>query len=489
MAATCPLIGHDGTIDVSPAARFARLRGIGLVHCEEVDGLPVRVPGPTMIAIGASRWQALSDRGRRHLAKLVGEGAALYLRGLPQPDGLLNLAPFTQGGVRISRERRAVGYRFTASRMLPGVLAGEAVASCSFEAHGAERGPGPAEELLMVRHVDGNERAAIFGLRYGRGYVICDLHPEDEDGAEAPLLVRLTVPEMRHREVGALVAADRAAHADTERLPPFNVTIDDRPANLDHFNTATLSALLRHIEKVCPGAHTDFGWTPRHTHASQSYLEVMKNFATGFVWHGLWRHIDHRTIADPAAEFAKGRRLANEIERRFGIRLQSIMIFPYERSAPEQFRLLLEAGFLACVEEPSYPRALAAHFPRYLLYSLPFTTDALCDFTVLYRYRMVTLTRDRMLAMAALGLPIIAYAHPLDVGLQRLSRLWDRGGDVSHFDPLLEFAMSKKLPSRSLEEIATEVRAANSASDWCGFRRNGDFADVRLRSQRGAQPG
>ena len=52
--------------------------------------------------------------------------------------------------------------------------------------------------------------------------------------------------------------------------------------------------------------------------------------------------------------------------------------------------------------------------------------------------------------MGALGLPIIAYAHPLNVGLQRLSRLWDRGGDVSHFDPLLEFALSKGLPSRSL---------------------------------------
>jgi hypothetical protein len=489
MAATGPLIVRDGTINVSSAARFARLRGIGLVQCEEVDALPVRVPGPTIIAIGASRWQALSDRGRGHLAKLVGGGAVLYLRGLPQPDGLLDLAPFAQGEVKISREHRAVGYRFTASRMLPGVLAGEAVASCFFEGRGAERLPAPAEGLLMLRHADGEERAAIFGVRYGMGHVICDLHREQDDDAEAPLLVRLAVPEMRHREVGALIAADRAVHPDPERLPPFNLTIDDRPANFDHFNSAALSGLLRHIEEVCPGAHTDFGWTPRYTHPSQSYLEVMKKFATGFVWHGLWRHVDHRTIADPAAEFARGRRLANEIERRFGIRLQSIMIFPYERSAPEQFRLLLEAGFQACVEEPSYPRDLAAHLPRYLLYSLPFITHALCDFTVLYRYRMVTLTRDRMLAMAALGLPIIAYAHPLDVGLQRLSRLWDRGGDVSHFDPLLEFAMSKKLPSRSLEEIATEVRAANRASDWCGLRRNGDFADARLRHRRGAQPG
>ena len=335
---------------------------------------------------------------------------------------MLDLVPFAQCGVKIGQERRAAGYRFTVSRILPAVLAGEAVASCSFQALGAERLPALAEELLMLQHVDGNERAAVFGLRYGSGHVICDLHPETEDSAEVPLLVRLALPEMRHKEVGALVAVDCAVHADTQRLPPFNLTIDDRPANFDHFNTAAVSALLRHIEEVCPGAHTDFGWTPRHIHPSQSYLEVMKNFATGFVWHGLCRHVDHRTIADPAAEFAKGRRLAGEIERRFGIRLQSIMIFPFERSAPEQFRLLLEAGFLACVEEPCYPRALAAHLPRYLAYSLPFISDALCGFTVLYRYRMVTLSRDRMLAMAALGLPIIAYAHPCDVALRRLSR-------------------------------------------------------------------
>src|SRR5215831_2313391 len=96
----------DATITASPAARFARLRRVGLVHCEEVDALPARVAGPTMIAIGAARWHTLSDRGRRHLAKLVGEGAALYLRGLPQPGALLDLAPFALGGVKIALERR-----------------------------------------------------------------------------------------------------------------------------------------------------------------------------------------------------------------------------------------------------------------------------------------------------------------------------------------------------------------------------------------------
>ena len=58
--------------------------------------------------------------------------------------------------------------------------------------------------------------------------------------------------------------------------------------------------------------------------------------------------------------------------------------------------------------------------------------------------------------MAALGLPIIAVAHPDEVGLKRLSRFWDRGGDVSHFDEVLKFASSKGLPPRSLEDIAGE---------------------------------
>jgi hypothetical protein len=177
------------------------------------------------------------------------------------------------------------------------------------------------------------------------------------------------------------------------------------------------------------------------------------------VWHGLWRHLDHRLLADPRAEFARGRRLVGEVERRFGVRLQPIMIFPFEWSAPAQFPLLKEAGFLGCVEEPNYPAGSQASVPRCLEFSLPFTTEPTCGFTLLHRYSVATLTRDRMLAMAALGLPIIAYAHPDEVRLRRFSRVWDRKGHLSHFDTVLRFASSKRLPSRSLEEIAIELKA------------------------------
>ncbi|HEY2106317.1 MAG TPA: hypothetical protein VGH29_11065 [Candidatus Binataceae bacterium] len=416
-----------------------------------------------MVALSASCWYTLSTGGKRHLASLVDQGAALYVRGLPPPGAALDLSPFAQSSAAIAPECRALGYRFNASRMLPAVLAGEAAAGRSFRGCGAERLPAQAEELLMLRHVDGSERAAIFGLRHGKGHVIYDLHTDDEDCFETPLVRRLTSPDSRHQEIGALFAADLAMGVDTQRLPPFNLTIDDRPVNFDHFNTAAVSTLLHHIEEVCPGAHTDFAWTPRQTSPCRGYLEVMKQFSTGFVWHGLYRHVDHRAIGDPRAAFTRGKRLVSKIEERFGVRLQRIMIFPFERSPAHQFNLLLEAGFLACVQEPRYPHNSDEYLDRFLECSTPSIADPLLGFTTLYRYGMATLTRDRMLAMVTLGLPIIAYAHPDDLGMQRFARLRPRRGDVSYFDPVLSFASSKGLPSRSLEDIATEVNAVSAS--------------------------
>jgi hypothetical protein len=160
------------------------------------------------------------------------------------------------------------------------------------------------------------------------------------------------------------------------------------------------------------------------------------------------------------------------------------MIFPFEVSAPKQFPLLAQAGFLASVEapqaeflasdgkltnpcaDPHLPSPCAdPHLPRYLGDSLPAHVDVTSDLTILYRYAASSLTRERMLAMAALGLPIIAAAHPKNVGLKRFSRFRDRGGDFSHFDEILKFASSKGLRSLSLEHIAIEVRNQQRAND------------------------
>jgi hypothetical protein len=53
-----------------------------------------------------------------------------------------------------------------------------------------------------------------------------------------------------------------------------------------------------------------------------------------------------------------------------------------------------------------------------------------------------------------MGMPILAFAHPRDVRLRRLSGIVERGGTFSHFDQVLDFASSKGLPGRSLAEIA-----------------------------------
>jgi hypothetical protein len=349
--------------------------------------------------------------------------------------------------------------------MLPAVLAGEEMGGGLFDAFGAENLNPTIEELLTVRHVDGVERAAIFALRYGSGCVIYDLSTQDDTGADTPIVARLARQEVRHQEIGALVAANRAASIEPPNLPPFNLTIDDRPVNFDHFNVSPVSALLRHIDRLCPGAHTDFAWTPRHTSPCRGYLEAMKEFSTGFVWHGLYRHVDHRMISHPAVELREGTRMIRRLERRFGILFQPIMIFPFERSAPSQFPLLARAGFLAVVKEPLHSSCSDPNLPGYLEGSLPACVDATSGLTVLYRFPAASLTRERMLAMAALGLPIIAVGHPDEVGLKRLSRFRDRGGDVSHFDEVLKFASSKGLPPRSLEDIAGDVRRTQPAND------------------------
>ncbi|HEY2523545.1 MAG TPA: hypothetical protein VGI29_00695 [Candidatus Binataceae bacterium] len=442
---------------------MARWRGGRLMQGRGSEALPGEAARQSIVAVGASRLRQLPVYQRSQLASAVGQGATLYVRGTAPGADKLDLAPFAPLDAPIAPERRAVGYRFAENPMLPAALRGEEATGGLLDSPGVESGfiPG-AEELLVVRHVDGVKRAAIFALQYGDGCVIHDLNPEDATGVDAPIVARLAARETRPQFAGALLAVNRAAGIDPESLPPFNLTIDDRPANYDHFNTVPVSALLGHIERLCPGAHTDFAWTPRHTRPSRSYLEAMKQFSIGFAWHGLYRHVDHRVIADPAADLARGQRTVGRIERRFGIRFQPIMIFPFERAAPGHFPMLARAGFVASVEEPRLASCADPHFSASSDDSRAARVDAASGFVVLHRYPAVSLTRDRMLAMAVLGLPIIALAHPEDVGLRRFSRFWDRGGDPSHFDEVLKFASSKRMPSRSLYDIAAQVIAAES---------------------------
>ena len=64
-----------------------------------------------------------------------------------------------------------------------------------------------------------------------------------------------------------------------------------------------------------------------------------------------------------------------------------------------------------------------------------------------------------MIAHAALDLPIIASAHPFEVGLRRCAALFRPYAPVSaHFDEVAAFAREKGLRPSSLEELAREAR-------------------------------
>jgi hypothetical protein len=69
-----------------------------------------------------------------------------------------------------------------------------------------------------------------------------------------------------------------------------------------------------------------------------------------------------------------------------------------------------------------------------------------------------------MLARAALGLPIIAAAHPKDAALKRLALLRRDAGSMARFDQTAEFAAEKRLRPGSLELIAREMIAARETA-------------------------
>src|SRR5262249_675493 len=149
-----------------------------------------------------------------------------------------------------------------------------------------------------------------------------------------------------------------------------------------------------------------------------------------------------------------GRRAMALNTARYQVRLQPMIIFPYERAHRSTEELLLKEGFLAGAEQPRHDEG-AAERSEMLRYSDPWCSHA-SGLRFLHRYEAAFLTCDRMLALAALGMPILAFGHPKDVRLRRLSRFVERGGTFSHFDEVLEFASAKGLPGRSLEAIARE---------------------------------
>jgi hypothetical protein len=398
-----------------------------------------------LIAINFDLLARLEPDAKARLRKSAESGATIYVRGALEPGRVYSLQPFSDQRFVFSI-RPADGYQFSTHPILPSAIAGERIATRLNmpQAAGLED---PARPIVSSLHPFGPERTSIFAIEVGAGLAIFDLHA-DSDVEDLELLADLASPSRRVACIGALAAVDWAAGRDPAMPAPVNLVIDDRPINYDYFNAGNLEAFLAHLERQCPGIHTDFAWTPWHTRPHRGYLNVLSRYNTGFVWHGYLRHVDHRTIADFEAQLSAGRARVDEISREYGVRFQPVMIFPFEKDTPRAEALLRQAGFVAKVQS-------AGGFPPPSYYRLRAVDEEDSRFSVVFRDSIDLMSRDRMLAMATLGMPIVALAHPRDIALRRFGRR-DQSA-FSYFDPVLRFAAEKSLRPMPLEEIAAEV--------------------------------
>jgi len=450
------LIGDRGDHTPTLLSQFARLRGIEAHYHGSAE-----TSAASLFAISFADLDRMGARECERLRASVSAGATLYVRGGAVEGARYRFAPLADASISVGRVSSPAAYRFTQHPMIPLALRGEESAlSEAIDCVVDQSGIAP-EPIMLARDADGAEFPLVFAWRCGRGAIICDLQRDDAD-AEVPLIWRLADPAQRAAALSALVAVERAAGRDVERPVALNLTIDDVPLPYDYFNEPMLEEFFAHIGNRHADFHLDCAWIPYSHWISRRYLEILKHHRTGFVWHGLHRHVDHQKIENPAAEMEAGKRATAANIERYGIRLQPMLIFPFERADRRAEALLLNEGFIAAAEQPRLDEG-GPELPAYLR----FATDSCVHesgMRFLHRYEADFLTRDRMLALAALGLPILAFAHPKDVRLRRLSRFMERGGVFAHFDHVLDFAAKKNLPGRSLEEIARECFERKSES-------------------------
>jgi hypothetical protein len=434
------------------AGRVARLRGLDVEICPaDCAAIPSPLACNQLIAINFDQLARLEPYAKARIWEFVESGATIYVRGALEPGRRFSLLPFSDQQFEFLN-MPARGYQFSTHSILPRAIAGERItAQLNMPlAAGLDDNVRP---IVSSLHRSGSGATSIFSIEVGAGLAIFDLHPDGEYD-ESDLLAELAEPTRRPASVGALAAVDWAAGRNPAIPVPINLVIDDRPINFDYFNAGKLQAFLQHLDDQCPGIHTDFAWTPSHTRPHREYLNVLGQHNTGFVWHGFLRHVDHRMVTDYESQLEAGRTRVGEITHKYGVRFQPVMIFPYEKDTPRAAELLRRTGFKAKVES-------MGGSPPEDYYRLPGIGDESSSddqFSVVFRDSIDLLTRDRMLALATLGMPVIALAHPRDLALRRFRR-----GDptqVSYFDPVLTFAAEKSLRPMSLEQIAAEVPAA-----------------------------
>jgi hypothetical protein len=448
----CWLIGRSSEHHLSPAVvRIARLRGIE-VEFLELGAVPFRsivAARKRLIALNFELLEALGPSGRQRLKKWAESGATIYVRGALQQGPSYSLEPFISQQFVFS-VNPVDAYQFSSHWILPAAIARErAVTALRMpQATGLDGGVLP---ILSSRDEHGHELPAIFALEVGSGVIIFDLNPEPATG-ETTLLDELVDPSTRASSIGALAAVDWAAGRNPLEDAPINLVIDDRPVNYDYLSISRLKAFLDHLETRYPGIHVDFAWTPNHSHPDRRYIDLLRCYSTGFVWHGFLQHVDHRTLIDFDHELQAGRSLVHEISARYNVRFQPVMIFPFEKDTSQATDLLHKSDFLA--KALCYDSARATP-DCFRLRSLQDENAFDHSLAVIYRHAVEQLSRDRMLALAVLGMPISALAHPRDLGLRRIER--HNPAAISYFDSVLEFAKEKSLRSMSLEDIAAEV--------------------------------
>jgi hypothetical protein len=443
----CLLIAEPGGQVL--AAQFAQLRGLEVLQIAPSEASLGSADGSAaLIATSFAALNQMTTRERESLRESVNAGATLYVRGAVGDGIRYQLAPLVEASFTVGLTKVA-SYRFTDQEMIPAVLRGEE-SSLGGALNCASDFSGTIEPILLARDERGAESPVVFAYPLGKGAIICDVQPDDQS-SDSPLIWRLADPSARCANIGALIVVERAAGRDPSAPVPFNLTIDDIPLGYDYLNESMLEDFLVHIENRCVGVHLDCAWIPTSQRISARYVEILKNHGAGFVWHGMYRHVDHQKIDNPAADIEAGKHAMAINQHRYDVQLQPMIIFPFERASRDSEELLLGEGFLGAAEQPRHDEG--AGMPEYLRYS-----DVSCvhesGLRFLHRYESQFLTRDRMLALAALDMPILAFAHPRDVRLRRLSGILERGGTFSHFDHVLDFAVAKGLVGQSLEEIA-----------------------------------
>ena len=450
----------DGSLPLG-VAQFAQLLGLQCgVLCRGglLDVSSSRQNG-TLVAMSYRTLRSLSTLLANRLRTLVRAGASLYIRGgFPRGEQCL-LAPLVSASFSYVPGRVAQTYRIEANPLVPAVLRGE-VASGSFQLPSARGISEQIRPLATARFEAAEWAPFLFGVKCGAGVIICDLLPDSAlQSPNEPIVDRLADPAKRCADLGALVAARLGARIDPEARAGLSLVVDDRPANFDYLNASNLRRWLSRAESKFPGAHVDFAWTPDQLRPANSYVDTLKRFNTGIIWHGFKHHINYRHATNLRDDLRDGMQMVADISRRYQVTFQQVMAFPFEAFGLNALPVLQEGGFIATFANQLAAVGLWSPFPSFMDYSTPMHEQFVNIFPVLRRRSCKSLSRDVMLAHAALNLPIVTVLHPDELGLRRWPYSPLSQGSIEHCDKVLDFAAAKHLLPQSVEEVARDVSA------------------------------